>query len=129
MKQKLLAIFVLLLFATFLTGCSSGPGSTVQKFFQAVDKGKVEESMGYLSSSTIQALGHEKWQAALIEMSNQMSTQGGLKSVDINEETVNGDIAQITVTVIMKDGSEDTDRMDLIKEDGDWKIQMDPWSK
>lgn len=84
--------------------------------------------MGYLSSSTLQSLGDDKWQAALIEASHQMADQGGLKSVQIVDETVNGDIARVSVRITMEDGSEETDTIDLIKEDGDWKIKIDPWS-
>ncbi|RMH42604.1 MAG: DUF4878 domain-containing protein [Gammaproteobacteria bacterium] len=129
MKNKILIVFAILLGATLLTGCSAGPGKTVQRFFVAIDKGEIEEAIGYLSSSTIQSLGYDKWRAALIEASNQMAAEGGLKSVKVVEETVKGDIAQVTVKIVMGNGSEESDSVDLIKEDGDWKIRIDPWSK
>lgn len=60
----------------------------MQRFFRAIDQGEINEAMGYLSSSTLQSLGDDKWQAALIEASHQMADQGGLKSVQIVDETV-----------------------------------------
>ena len=128
-NTRLLTILTLLLFAVLLVGCSTGPGNTVQKFFQAVDKGQIEEAMGYLSSSTLQTLGTDKWRAALVEASSQMAAEGGLRSVKIVEENVNGEIAQVTVSITVGDGTEETESIDLIMEDGDWKIHIDLWSK
>ena len=128
MKNKIFAILALLI-VIFLAGCSPGPGKTVQKFFRAVDAGEVEDAMGYLSASSIQSMGYEKLQAGLVDMSYQMAAQGGLKSVNILDQSVNGDIAQVVVEIVLGDGTADTNRMDLIKESGDWKIRVDIWSK
>lgn len=128
MKKRIICITVFLL-AILLAGCSVGPRVVVQNFFQAVDNGNIDEAMGYLSTSTIQSLGYGKWQAALIEGSQQMAAQGGLRSINIVNETINGDIAQITFRITMGDGSEETNNVDLVKEDGNWKIRIDPWSK
>jgi hypothetical protein len=128
-NKKIVNLLVFVLLATLLTGCGASPGKVVQNFFQAVDNGEIEESMSYLSTSTLQALGTEKWRIALVEISNQMTMQGGLKSVKVIEESVNGEIAQITVNIMMKDGTEELDSINMIKENGDWKISLDPWSK
>ncbi len=127
--KKTLIIVATLLVAVLLTGCSAGPGKTVTKFFRAIDAGKIDEAIGYLSSSTVQTLGYDKWQATLAEISNRTAAQGGIDSIDILEESVNGDIAHVSIKIVMGDGTEETDSVDLIKESGDWKIRIDPWAK
>lgn len=117
---------VLVILAILLVGCSSaGPGKTVEKFFTAVEDGEIEEAMSYLSSSTVQLLGAEKWQAALIEGSQEMASEGGIKSIETFDENIHGDIATVSMTLTMADGSQETETIDLIKEDGDWKIRLD----
>jgi hypothetical protein len=130
MKPKyLLSVLILILVATMLTGCSAGPDKTVQKFFTALDKGKVSEATGYLSSATLSSLGMDKWQGALMEASNGFAEYGGIRSVKILEQDVQGDTARITFRITMGDGSEEVDTMDLVRENGDWKIHLDIWSK
>jgi len=45
------------------------------------------------------------------------------------DENITGETAWVTVEITYGDGSSETDSMDLIKEDGRWKIDVDPWSK
>lgn len=130
MKSKRVLIVLMFIFLSILlVSCSAGPDKVVQNFFRALDKGEIEESMGYLSVTTLQSLGTDKWRLALSEIANEMASEGGLKSVRVLDKNVNGDIAYVTVSIAMKNGTEDTDSMELIKESGGWKIYLDPWSK
>ena len=123
---------LVILFLLLSTACSvlgSGPGRTVQKFFTAVDRGEIEEAMSYFSSRTIQTLGADKWRAVLLEATRELDNVGGIAVVDIIDENIKGETAWVTVEITYGDGSSETDSMDLIKEDGNWKIDVDPWSK
>ncbi len=128
-RKWIFAILFILLLSTACSILGSGPGGTVQKFFTAVDKGEIEEAMSYLSSRTIQTLGADKWRAVLLEATRELDNVGGITAVDIIEENIKGETAWVTVEITYGDGSSETDSMDLIKEDGNWKIDVDPWSK
>jgi len=124
MKKKILLILMSVFLVLFLTGCSSGPDGTVKAFFKALDAGKVEEAVGYLSSSTLSTLGHDKWRSALASAAKEMQDKGGLSSIKIVDKSVHGDVATVTVKLTFGDGSSETDTIHLLKEDGDWKIDM-----
>ena len=126
MKKKLLLVLVSVLVVLVLAGCSSGPEGVVKGFFKALDAGKVDKAMEYLSTSTLNTLGHDKWQAALTSATHDLQSKGGLSSVKVVNKKVHGDTATVTVKLIFGDGSSETDTIDLIKENGDWKIQMMP---
>lgn len=52
--------------------------------------------------------------------------KGGLKSYDITEETIadDGNTAKVKVVKKYGNGDEDTDRLSLVKVDGDWLINI-----
>ena len=122
-KIRTIAIIVLLIAMILLIGCSVGPGTVTIKYFQAIEKGNIDEAISYYSTSTIQSLGYDKWQAVLLEGANRFATAGGVKSVNIVSEMIDGDKAQVTVRVRLGDGSILTDDFELVKEGGVWKIQ------
>ncbi len=126
MKKKILLILASVFLVLFLAGCSSGPDGAVKAFFKALDAGKVDEATGYLSASTLGTLGHDKWQAAWVSAATEMQSKGGLSSVDVVDKKVHGDVATIIVKLTFGDGSSETNTMNLLKENGDWKIQMMP---
>ena len=74
---------VVLILANLSCGIfTKGPEKTVESFFKAVDKGKVDEAIGYLSYETIQSLGYDKWSVVLLDMSRQASQEGeGVKRI------------------------------------------------
>ena len=127
-KKRMLSILTVMLFALLLTGCSSGPGSVVKSFFEALEAGELEEALGYMSAASVQALGRDKWKAGLAEMSAQLTTMGGIKSLTIDDEVVNGELATVTFTLEVEGDAPESDSIDLIEEDGDWKIKIDPYA-
>jgi len=130
-KKRIILVIVVLLLANLSCGVfSKGPEKTIESFFTAVDKGNIDKALGYLSYGTIQTLGYDKWRSALVEASHQATLEGeGLKRIKIQNETVNGDIARVTVEIFYEDGSSEVNTFDLIKEDNEWKIELDPWMK
>lgn len=129
MKKIYLGV-VLVLFVVGLTGCGGPkPGKVVERFFGALEDGKIDEAVSYLSSRTIATLGEEKWRASLVEISREMTMAGESADVKVISETVNGDIARVEVELTDSSGFTDTETFDLIKEEGDWKIEIDPFIK
>ena len=132
MKNKYgiaLAVLALVLSTLACSIFQAGPGKTAQKFITAIENGKVEEALGYLSSTTLQSLGEEKWRSLIVQMSQQISSQDGIKSTKVTEEVVNGDIATVTLQINYGDGTNEISSMEMIKEDGEWKVNINPYSK
>ncbi|WP_420629138.1 DUF4878 domain-containing protein [Candidatus Leptofilum sp.] len=128
--MKKYTLLLLVLFGMFmLTGCSSGPGKVVERFFQAIEAGEITEAIGYLSSGAVQSLGEDKWRALLSQGTADIEADGGLDKIDIISEEVTGETAEVEVEFTYGNGNQDSDTVDLIEEDGDWKIHVDPYSK
>lgn len=121
LKQQKLFVVALLVIGILLTGCSSGPSRTVERFFRATEDGKQSEAVDLLSSQVIATFGRDKLIAGLADRTREIESLGGIDSI-ATDETINGDSASVNVTVTYGDGSVESDRVDLIKEDGDWKI-------
>ena len=126
MKNRVLTIILFMLLLVVLVGCSSSPDGAVKGFLKALDKGKIDEAMGYLSTSALSTLGRDKWQSVLASAADEIQSKGGISSVDITDKKVHGDIATVTVKITYGDGSSEVNTIDLIKENGDWKIQITP---
>jgi hypothetical protein len=132
MKSNIKILSALVVLVLSMLACAllpSGPGGTVQKFFNSVESGQIQEAKSYMSSSTLQSLGSDKWDAVLVQMSQEISNKGGIDKVDITEESVNGDIATVTTQLTFGDGSTETNVLDLMKENSQWKLVINPASK
>jgi len=105
--------------ALAFTGCGvSSPSDVTRKFIAAVEKGDTAALEKYATPETASLFN------VLMEMDKKMGGKGDMKEfvkgggIVSTEEVINGDKA--VVTVKFKDGS--TDKCDLIKVDGKWKL-------
>ena len=48
--------------------------------------------------------------------------KGGLKSIDIDKEQINGDTAKVAFTLRFGNGETKSGEMQCVREDGDWKM-------
>ena len=126
MKSRMVTIILLILITIVFVGCSPSPDGAVKGFFKALDKGKIDDAMEYLSTSALNTLGRDKWKSALAGAVDDIQSKGGISSIEIVDKKVHGDIATVTVKVTFGDGRSETDTIDLIKENGKWKIQIAP---
>lgn len=124
-KIKILSAFVALVLSMLACSVfSTGPGKTVQNFFNALEGGKIQEAKSYLSNHTLQSLGTDKWDSVLTQMSQAINTKGGINKLDITEENVNGDIAKVSVQISFGNDTQETSVLDLIKENNKWKLEL-----
>lgn len=123
MKAKLLfwIVIALIVFGTAACG-GSGPSAAVKGFYKAVENEDFEKAIEYFSNNTINSYGLNKLQQVLVYQVQELQNYGGIKSIEIIDETVVQDTALVKVRIAMKDGSTIEDSVNLIKEDGDWKI-------
>ncbi len=115
-----------LLIAVTLTLASCGwghrPGDTAVDFVNALNRGDTEAAMDL---SDLQLGGDSK---ALEEMAFRViaagiDLTGGVESVEVVEETVNDDRADVRLEIAFKDRDPNKIRLTLVKVDGDWKVR------
>lgn len=119
LKFALLGTFT----ALALSGCGSSPESIVKDFYYDMDKGNTKDAYQLISSSKISMAGQQKIEFVLNTNHNQMVACGGLKDVQVAKLEGNDSTLSGKVTLSFKGTCpEDTQNIELIKEDGKWKI-------
>lgn len=124
MQKKLVVLLAFVVAAFFFTGCDtikgliggkSGPKAVAEKFWDATKTGKVSEVKTYITKDGVASLEKENAQDKKIEK---------LGDYSFGNAKTDGDKA--TVPTTLKDAefnvSFDTN---LIKEDGNWKVDLD----
>lgn len=111
--------------AVGLAGCSPSPESTVEKFYKALSKGELTEAVGYVSAQVVSMVGQQKLTMGLSKASEQMQACGGLKSVK-TDLTGQGEIRTGMALIEFKgDCKPSSEKVKLLKEDGQWKLGAD----
>lgn len=125
MKTRKYFIFAALLFLIGVIGCgsASGPADVAKDFMMKIadnDKSAID----HLSPQLIQALGKEKLEKGIEKESESIKKKGGIKSIEVEEETVEEKTARLKLKITYGDGSSKNDNVNLLLEDGKWKIGM-----
>lgn len=132
MSLRLFSVF-LTAFVIALTGCSSSsPENTVADFYAYIGAGKFDKAVKLIHipqdelSKDEMGMMESKLGMMLGEMKKEMDKHQGLKEMKVRQSEVNseGTQAEISVSLIFKDGSETEEEMRLEKVKGDWKILL-----
>lgn len=123
MKQLLTALLLVCSFT--LVGCGGGasPGDTVTQFARAMEAGDAEK-MKELCPDLEKTLGSGMIDKMATQMKDEAEANGGIDSITIDKEEINGDTAKVTATVTNGNGDSNTEDFELKKEDGKWVIVM-----
>lgn len=119
-------ISALALIATLgLVGCGGGssPGDAVKELTYAMEAGdaeKVKELVPQLGEN----LGDGKIDTLVKQASKEAKENGGIKSIVIDKEEIDGDTAKVTATMTDGNGKSETEDFDLVKKDGKWTVTM-----
>lgn len=112
MMKKIL--FTLITFTLLMCSCSSGPKGAAQNFSENLAKGKIDEAKKYATEST----------GKLLDLAAGF---GGAKTnADFKFVFVKDSVVENKAWVTFKDGSKEDDQqtLELVKIDGDWKVDM-----
>ena len=125
MKTRKYFIFAALLFLIGVIGCgsASGPADVAKDFMMKIadnDKSAID----HLSPQLIQALGKEKLEKGIEKESESIKKKGGIKSIEVEEEKKKKKTARLKLKITYVDGSSKNDNVNLLLEDGKWKIGM-----
>ena len=122
-RRKFITITLLASTTIILSGCfKQSPGKTVEKFHRSVEEGNIDEAMNLLSASVTKNFGSEKIKLGMSQGVSETKEKGGIKSFTINSEEVTGDVAEVNYTIEYGNGSKESQNIQLIKEDGEWKL-------
>ncbi len=123
MKQFIsFVILALFAFALVQCGSSSGPGDTMKEFFSAVEKNNVEDASELLAPDVKAMLGDKKLEKAIGEKSKEITEKGGISNIEITEEKIEEDTANLKFIITYGNGTTKEDKGKLKKIDGKWKI-------
>ncbi|MBA3531379.1 MAG: DUF4878 domain-containing protein [Ardenticatenales bacterium] len=125
MNVKNCLFLILLSLSLLMTGCgffASGPGQTVENFYRSVEEGNLDDATALLSSRLVSTIGASKIKQGLAQQTQTIKDKGGIESISVDSEEVTGEIAQVTTTITYGNGETGTETVNLMKEDGSWKL-------
>jgi hypothetical protein len=124
MKTMRVLSVILLIAALGFSSCgkkASTPGDVVKSMVEKMEAGDMGVK-NLMASELAAMLGDEKLEAALQEESADIKEKGGVASITIVEEKIDGEKASVDYTIEYGNGEIDEESADLIMEDGKWKI-------
>jgi hypothetical protein len=117
--------------ALLLAACGSNnkPEDFTKQFYQTIAAGKIDQAVGMFSYQDVKesdmTTARGKVTMVVGHMQSKIEESGGLKSVEIlSVETAGDTQANIEVKLHFNNGSSETDRLRLIREQDGWKIQL-----
>ena len=123
MKIRNPTLVALLVALALLTACgASGPSVTVKKFYGYLQADKAEGALSLISTKFIDTYGRPKLLQLLQTGIQDIKDKGGVRSVKIQKQTIEGDSAVVTSVITYGNGAETSETSPLIKEEGRWKL-------
>lgn len=123
--QRMLVIIValvLVLAGSFaITSCQKvfeSPSDVVRSFFDAIEQGKYAKARSYVHLAVREQFTLEEFDSAR----EFFARRRGIKRIDIVNESIRGELAEVSYTVHFKDGTSEKGTFFLEKEEGKWKI-------
>lgn len=136
MKKNGMLIVLTYALAIIISSCGGGssasgnsPSKTVEKAFGYYMKKDYDRMAAMYANGEAKKLTKEeldKVKAMMPYATQEDEKKGGLKGYEITEETIaeDGNSAKVRVVKKYGNGKEDTDRLTLVKVDGDWLINV-----
>ena len=116
---------ILTVTAACRAGCGGpGPADEIERFLRLMDQGECAEASEMIGGQ-MRMLGTELLNAACAERSREMSQRGGLESVEILSEDVQGNTATVVTRTTYGDGSSSERENLLTRLDGVWMFTPD----
>ena len=105
-----------------LSACASSPGDRAEEFYIAVSENETGEALAVVDPGLTQAFG-AKLSSNIAKNYEKSEARGGLLSLNTTSE-VEGDRANVRVTLTFGDGTKQEDNIKMRKIDGEWYLTM-----
>lgn len=129
MKHLLTALLLVCSFTLVGCGGSAGPGETVEKLTYAMEAGDVD-TVKEIVPGLAGMMGEDKLKGMVTEASAEAKKKGGIKSIEILEEKIDGDVATVKHKVTWGNGDVEEEEGQLTKNaDGNWIVSMEDMDK
>ncbi len=119
MKKQVTALCVVAAAALMFVGCggskSKGPDAVALEFANLVEKGEFQKAGELADKDTKQLL------AMFAGMASEEDKPSGKATYKVLETKIDGDTAKVKMEKT-EDGESESDYIDLVKEDGTWKV-------
>jgi len=123
MKNTKIIYFVLFSFIFLYTSCGSpSKPSDVSKEFMKKIENNDKSAKDMLSKQLVAMVGEEKLNKAIEQQSVKIKDKGGIKSMEVLKEEATDSTATVEMKITYGNGETDTDKSQLVKEDGKWKL-------
>ncbi len=119
MKKLMTSLCAAIAVAFVLAGCSKGPDSVAIKFLDSFADGDFKGAAEYASKDAKPLFAMLEAMPAGEKSDNELKGA----SFEIVDTKVSGDTAKVKVKV-SKGGKSETEDLDLVKEDGEWKVAV-----
>ena len=123
MKKIFTLLLVLCSFSLVGCGGSDGPGDRVEALAYAMEAGDTETVVD-IAPGMLALMGKEKLDGNIKEGAAKIKGEGGIKSVTIDKEEIDGETATVTATVVKGNGDKETEDFNLSKVDGKWIVTL-----
>lgn len=133
MKKNVCYLFSLITMCLFLfSACSSNsPGEAAKKYANHLKNGDFEKwvdgvAFGADASETNVKAGKAMLLAMMESGKEKLNEKGGIKDIETVSETISedGKTAKVVLKMTYGDGSSEENKMDMIQENGTWKMDM-----
>lgn len=94
------------------------------RFHELVAEGEAEQAVELLSSDSFAMVDKSKMTTGLRQQALAIDAQGGLEEFEIVESKEIGEVAKVQYKATYGNGHEENGEVTLVREDGDWKIQL-----
>ena len=122
--RRRLAIYAASVCVVAALACAgNSPSSAVKSFYKAIGDGKTDTALSLLSERTVATIGQEKLRAGLQKATRDALDKGGITDVQIIDEQIASEIANVTVVVKYGNGTTDTEKVKLVKDRSGWRLQ------
>ena len=102
----------------------SRPAEVVRLFVRQLELGKIREVVNMLPEKIVRLVGDAKLESIFFDDMAEMQAKGGILRLEIMGERTDDDTAEVDVSLCYRDGTSDTERVVLVKEKREWKVDM-----
>ncbi len=118
-------IFCVIVSLMLLSGCSQKPADVAESFVYHIEEGNFESAVDLFSAQVIATFGREKLIRGVKRSHTDMLEKGGVDSFMVisEEPSTDGMSIMLEYEITFKNGERNSSTMDIVKQNGKWKIE------